>query len=63
MGVENLGIKYTSSELKDIFKYMDKENKGNIDYRMFCSLCEERRRDIDPFSNQVKENQKVKSAS
>jgi hypothetical protein len=30
---------------------MDKENKGNLDYHMFCSLCEERRRDIDPFIN------------
>jgi hypothetical protein len=29
---------------------MDKNNDGSIDYSEFCNLCEEKRRNIDPFN-------------
>ena len=49
LGCENLGIKFTSKELRQVFEYMDKQKEGQINYKKFCSMSEEKRRDIDPF--------------
>lgn len=32
-----------------MFDYLDKNKDSYITYQEFCSLCEEKRRDIDPF--------------
>ena len=49
MGIEKLNIKIPRTDIKRIFKYLDDDNNGEIDYREFCRLCEEKRRKIDPF--------------
>ena len=32
-----------------IFEYLDKDGDGFLSYDEFCNICEERRREIDPF--------------
>ena len=34
-----------------MFSYLDKDNDNFLVYNDFCELCEEKRRDIDPFEN------------
>jgi len=34
-----------------VFNYLDKDQDGFLVYNDFCELCEERRRNIDPFEN------------
>lgn len=34
-----------------IFKYLDIGQKGYISFGDFCELCEEKRRQIDPFDH------------
>ena len=43
IGMENLKVKLSSRDQQMIFNYLDKDNKGYIDYNDFCGLCEERR--------------------
>jgi len=33
----------------EVFRYMDKNKDGLVSYHEFCNICEEKRRDIDPF--------------
>ena len=49
LGCENLGIKFTKDELRRVYNYMDSKSNGWIDYKLFCNLCEEKRRGVDPF--------------
>ena len=42
-----------------VFKYLDKNNDGFISYSEFCFLCEEKRRNIDPFDH-IKPSKKTK---
>lgn len=56
-GLENLKIKLTNSDFNQVFDYLDVSKDKVLTYGEFCNLCEERRRNIDPFlhkdSNQV----------
>jgi Ca2+-binding EF-hand superfamily protein len=45
-------MKVTDSEASQIFHYMDNDHNGEVSYNEFCELCEERRRNIDPFQDQ-----------
>ena len=36
-----------------MFKYLDKDQDKFLTYNDFCELCEERRRNIDPFDSIV----------
>lgn len=47
--IENLKIKMASSDLNLIFSYLDKNGDNYVTYQEFCGLCEEKRRNIDPF--------------
>lgn len=49
LGIENLNIKFTSIEINTIFTYLDSNQKGYVTYSDLCKLCEETRREIDPF--------------
>ena len=44
-----MNIKIPKGDIKRVFRYLDDDNNGCIDYREFCNLCEEKRRKIDPF--------------
>lgn len=49
-----------------MFKYLDKDNDNFLTYNDFCELCEEKRRQIDPFDSiiqKVKERQQQRSES
>ena len=42
-------IKIAGSDLTSVFDHLDSNKDGFIDYNEFCGLCEEKRRNIDPF--------------
>jgi Ca2+-binding EF-hand superfamily protein len=42
-------IKLPQGDIDRIFNYLDVSNDGQLSYSEFCNLCEERRRNIDPF--------------
>lgn len=48
-GLEQLRVKVSHDDCNKIFKYLDQDEDGLISYNEFCELCEERRRNIDPF--------------
>lgn len=47
--LERLRIKIPPQEVEKIFKHLDQDKNGFLDYNEFCGLCEEKRRNIDPF--------------
>jgi hypothetical protein len=51
---EELDLRFTSDELKLLFKYIDDDNSGTVGYKEFINLSDEKRRGIDPFDNQMK---------
>lgn len=48
-GLENLRIKIAYDDMKKIFQYIDTNSDGVIAYEEFCSLCEEKWNNTDPF--------------
>ena len=48
VSLETLKVKFSSKDLLMVFKYLDKEQKGYIDYADFCNLSDERRLNLDP---------------
>jgi EF-hand domain pair len=50
-GLEQLKVKLSSSDVALVFEHLDKNCDGYISYSEFCFLCEEKRRNIDPFDN------------
>jgi Ca2+-binding EF-hand superfamily protein len=38
-----------ANDVKMVFEHLDKNMDHYISYKEFCGLCEEIRRDIDPF--------------
>ena len=38
-----------SNDVKLVFDYLDTNKDGFVSYNEYCQLCEEKRRDIDPF--------------
>lgn len=51
--IDQLQIRFTRQQVQDVFKYLDGDVDGYVTYNDFCELCEERRRDIDPFVDSV----------
>ena len=49
-GVEYLRVKISYDDIWKIYRYMDTNGDGHIGYDEFCQLCEEKWRNIDPFS-------------
>jgi hypothetical protein len=62
-GIEALGIKITFEDINKIFPSLDKDGDGQINYNEFCNLCEERRRNIDPFIQTDDHSKTLKDAS
>jgi len=53
-GIEQLGgLKFTRTQISDLFKRVDVDGDGMLSYLDFCELCEERIREIDPFDSIV----------
>ncbi len=50
-GLEQLKVKLSSADVTSVFDFLDKNKDGFISYSEFCYLCEEKRRNIDPFDN------------
>ena len=48
-GLESLKIKLSTADIDMVFGYLDKSRDNQITYSEFCNMCEEKRRDIDPF--------------
>jgi Ca2+-binding EF-hand superfamily protein len=48
-GLDNLRIKYQLNEVFNMFKFLDRGEKGYISYLDFCGMAEERRRKLDAF--------------
>ena len=45
-------IKIASSDINQVFEYLDTNKDGYINYLEFCELCEEKRKNIDPFNSE-----------
>ena len=50
-GLDKLRIKMSDADALACFKYLNTSEDGEIDYNQFCALVEERRRNLDPFTN------------
>ena len=48
-GLEGLGVRLSPEETERVFNYLDKDSNGEVDYKEWCTMCEEKRREIDPF--------------
>jgi hypothetical protein len=48
--LENIGVRFSPDETAQVFCYLDKDSNGTINYKEWCEICEERRREIDPFN-------------
>jgi Ca2+-binding EF-hand superfamily protein len=48
-GLDQLMVKFTRQQIGELFKRLDVDGDGYLNYQDFCELCEERIRDIDPF--------------
>ena len=53
--MEALKVKMSSKDQLLVFNYLDKGQKGYIDYQDFCNLSEERRLQIDPAQHMLDE--------
>jgi Ca2+-binding EF-hand superfamily protein len=53
--LENLKVKMSTKDQMIVFKHLDADNKGYIDYSDFCNLSEERRLKLDPAQHMLKE--------
>ncbi len=50
-GLDKLRIKMSDQDALKCFEYLNSKNDGQVDINQFCALVEERRRNIDPFTN------------
>ena len=60
-GLDKLRIKMSEQDALKCFKYLNSKGDGEIDYNQFCALVEERRRNIDPFTNATPVRGKLES--
>jgi Ca2+-binding EF-hand superfamily protein len=60
-GLESLKIKLSSSDINSVFEYLDTSKDGHLTYSEFCNLCEEKRRNIDPF--EVQDNKSIENST
>lgn len=49
---EEMDLRYSSDEIKDLFGYLDSDGGGTIGYLEFTKLLDEKRQGLDPFTNQ-----------
>ncbi len=42
-------MKFSQIQVREVFNYIDIDGDGYLMYNDFCELCEEKRRQIDPF--------------
>lgn len=42
--------------MNEVFEFLDSNKDGYVTYNEFCQLCEEKRRDIDPFEYETIKN-------
>lgn len=49
---EEMDLRYSSDEIEKLFGYLDSDGGGSIGYLEFTKLLDEKRRGIDPFTNQ-----------
>lgn len=42
-------MRFSPEETEKVFNYLDKDGNGEVDYKEWCAICEEKRREIDPF--------------
>ena len=50
-GLDHLKIKFQVNQVDAMFKYLDRDQKGYISFGDFSELCEEKRRQLDPFDH------------
>ena len=51
-GIENMRIKLPKADIDRVFKHLDQDGDGHINYKEFCGFTEEKRRGIDPFDSE-----------
>jgi hypothetical protein len=61
-GLESLKVKMSVDDQFEVFKHLDKGNKGHLNYHDFCNLSDERRRGIDPAQHMMKQYEQVGGA-
>ena len=49
---EEMDLRYSSDEISKLFGYLDSDGGGSIGYLEFTKLLDEKRRGLDPFTNQ-----------
>jgi Ca2+-binding EF-hand superfamily protein len=47
--IDHLRLKLSFEDIVKLYRFIDKEGKGEIGYDEFTLLCEEKWRGIDPF--------------
>jgi hypothetical protein len=60
--VDQLHIRFSRKQIEDVFKHLDSDEDGFITYNDFCELCEERRRQIDPFVEKIVRRARAKQS-
>jgi Ca2+-binding EF-hand superfamily protein len=58
--IDKMRIKLNEKDMNMVFDHLDKDGDGVIDYNEFCELAEEKRRNIDPFSQEGLNNSSLK---
>ena len=48
-GIEGLRVKFSKADVDLVFDHLDSDGDKCLNYKEFCGLSEERRRNIDPF--------------
>ena len=51
-GIDGLRVKVPKRDIDEVFKHMDQDCDGSLNYKEFCGFSEEKRRNIDPFDSQ-----------
>ena len=54
-GLEGLKVKMSAKDQLMVFQHLDQGQKGYIDYQDFCNLSDERRLNIDPAAQMLKD--------
>ena len=52
--VERLRLKFNKEDIDLVFYHLDVDGDEHVNYKEFCELTEEKRRNIDPFSAAVR---------
>ena len=52
--MERLRLKFNKDDIDKLFFHLDVDKDDHVNYKEFCELTEEKRRNIDPFSAAMK---------